>query len=185
MEAKLNESDKKIAKAIDGRNGKGDDNITLSTGVVLKAKQANPNVLIRVMTATPRPKPPTYFNEQMGRLMENPDHPDYIAQVKDWEMSYNNGMLNALIGLGTELVSVPKKFPLPKDDAWLEDYKALGLPVVAKSDAWRYITWVMFLAAPTAEDTKLIGDKVKALSGVQEADVDAAATFPDGDKING
>lgn len=184
MEADLNLTDKNIAKAIDN-GGKGDDTITLSTGVVLKARQANPNILIRVMTAIPRPKPPLYFNEAMGRVMENTDHPDYIAQVKDWEMNYNNGMLNALIALGTTLVSTPKKFPKPEDDSWIKDYEAMGLPVNPKSPAWRYITWVMFMAAPTAADTKLIGDSVKALSGVQEADVESATTFPDGDKSNG
>lgn len=182
-EASLNEQDKKIAKALDRENRKGDEElITLSTGVVLRAKQANPNILIRVMTANPRPRPPVYFNTTMGREMENPDHPDYIEQVKAWEMNYNNGMLNALVALGTELVFVPKKFPKPEEDSWVKDYQALGLPVLPESPAWRYITWVLFKAAPIDTDTRLIGDKVKSLSGVQEADVRDAETFPDGDE---
>lgn len=184
-EANLNEQDKAVAKAIDG-NGKGDDSlITLSTGVVLRARMANPNILIRVMTANPRPRPPVYFNTTMGREMENPDHPDYIEQVKAWEMAYNNGMLNALIGLGTEFVSAPRKFPKQEDSSWLEDYRALGLPVHPESLSWRYITWVLFKAAPLDTDTKLIGDKVRTLSGVKEADVRDAETFPDGDKDGG
>lgn len=184
MEAKLNQRDRTIAQAVD-KIGEVDDLIHLSTGVVLRAKQANPNVLIRIMTASPRPKPPVYFNDAMGREMENPDHPDYIKQVSAWEMEYNNGMLNALVGLGTELVSTPKKFPKPEDDGWIEDYKALGLPVNVKSEAWRYITWVLFKAAVIDTDTKLIGDKVKGLSGVREADVRNAETFPDGDEADG
>lgn len=184
MEANLNKQDKAIAQKIDTLGG--DDNlIVLSTGVVLRAKQANPNVLIRIMTATPRPQPPVYFNEAMGREMENPDHPDYVKRVSAWEMEYNNGMLNALVGLGTELVSAPKKFPKPDDDSWVEDYKALGLPVNLKSPAWRYITWVLFKAAVIDTDTKLIGDSVKLLSGVKEADVRDAETFPDGYETGG
>lgn len=182
MEANLNKTDKAIAKAID--SGEEDNLICLSTGVVLRAKQANPNVLIRIMTANPRPKPPTYFNETIGREMENPDHPDYIKQVQAWEMEYNSGMLNALVGLGTELVSVPKKFPKPDDDLWLKDYRALGLPIVTDSAAWRYITWVLFKAAVIDKDTQLIGEKVKKLSGVKEADVKSAETFPDGDETD-
>lgn len=182
-EANLNKQDKTIAKAIDEK-GEADNLIRLSTGVVLKAKQANPNVLIRIMTASPRPKPPLYHNDAMGREMENPDHPDYIKQVNAWEMEYNNGMLNALVGLGTELVSIPKKFPHWKEDGWIEDYKALGLPANPKSEAWRYITWVLFKAAVVDTDTRMIGDKVKALSGVKEADVKDAETFSDGDKAD-
>lgn len=180
-EVDINKQDKAIAEAIDNR-GEADNLIRLSTGVVLKAKQANPNILIRIMTASPRPKPPVYFNTSMGREMENHDHPDYLKQVQAWEMEYNNGMLNALVGLGTELVSVPKKFPKPEDDGWLDDYKALGLPVNPKSAAWRYITWVLYKAAVVDTDTKQIGSKVRELSGVKEADVRDAETFPDGDK---
>ena len=182
-EADLNEQDRKIAKAVDKIGEGGDANmITLSTGVVLCAKQANPNVLIRVMTANPRPQPPIVFMKAMGREMENPDDPDYISRVRAWEMSYNNGMLNALIGLGTELVSVPKKFPKPEDDSWLADYQAMGLPIHPESRAWRYITWVLFKAAPIDADTKLIGERVRVLSGVQEADVKDAETFPASDE---
>lgn len=183
MEAKLNEADKKVAKAIDGNGGKGDDNlITLSTGVVLRAKQASPGILIRVMTKNQRPRPPMYFNTSMGREMENPDHPDYLDQVKAWEMEYKNGILNALIGLGTELVSVPKKFPRPEDDSWIEDYRFFGLPVIPQSKSWRYTTWILFLAGPLDTDTNLIGEKVRELSGTKEADVRDAETFPDGDE---
>jgi hypothetical protein len=182
----ITKSDKAVAQAIDKRaNGQADNEIRLSTGVVLTAKQANPNVLIRIMTAVPRPKPPTYFDEMMNKELENPDHPDYRKQVEAWEMQYNNGMLNALVGLGTELKSKPKNIPSPENDTWLADYEALGLPVVKGSKAWRYITWVLFVAATTDKDTQLIAEKVKSLSGVKEDDVQAAESFPDGDNSEG
>lgn len=174
----LNKTDRVVSEAID-KSGEANDNlIRLSTGVVLTAKQANPNVLIRVMTAYERPSPPVKFVEVMGREMENPDDPDYIARVQAWEMNYNNSMLNALIGLGTELKSRPKNMEGPEGNGWIEDYKALGLPVHPRSASWRYITWVLFKAAVTDKDTAAIGNKVKPLSGVQEADVQSAETFP-------
>jgi hypothetical protein len=183
---KVTDTDKNIAKAIDSANGEADDHlIRLSTGVILKAKQANPNVLIRIMTSQPRPLPPTYFNKAMGREMENPDDPDYKGRVDAWQMAYNNGMLNALVGLGTELVSKPKAMPGPQDDAWLKDYEALGLPVIRDSPAWRYITWVLFKAAVIDKDTTAIGEAVKQLSGVREADVKSAETFPGSDEGGG
>ena len=178
----VNETDKSLARAIDAEGEAEDNLIRLSTGVVLEARQANPNVLIRIMTAQPRPTPPVVFIKAMGREMENPDDPDYISRVRAWEMSYNNGMLNALVGLGTTLHSKPKGMPGPDDDAWLKDYEALGLPVVRDSKAWRYITWVLFKAAVIDKDTTLIGEKVKNLSGVREADVKSADSFPEGNE---
>ena len=97
----INETDGEVAKVIDVSGQKADNLLTLSTGVVLMAKQASPSIMIRVMTARERPQPPMVFMQAMGREMENPDDPDYIARVQAWEMNYNNSMLNALIGLGT------------------------------------------------------------------------------------
>lgn len=181
----LNKSDRVIATAIDNASVETDNLIRLSTGVVLEAKQANPNVLIRIMTSQLRPTPPVSFSKVMGREMENPDDPDYIDRVKAWEMNYNNGMLNALVGLGTSLKSKPNGMSGPNDDEWLKDYQALGLPISPESPAWRYITWVLFKAAVNEKDTAEIGNKVKQLSGVKEADVGAAETFPGSDKGGG
>ena len=178
-----NKTDRVIAEAIDQTRKEADDNlIRLSTGVILRAKQANPSTLIRVMTKQQRPTPPLYFNKQMGREMENPDDPDYISRVQAWQMDYSNGMLNVLIGLGTEFVAKPLKIEGMEGDLWLMDYKALALPVIADSPSWRYITWVMFVAAPTDSDLNLITSKVKSLSGVKEADVRDAENFPAGDE---
>jgi len=174
-------ADRIIAKAIDETRKEADDNlIRLSTGVVLKAKQANPSTLIRVMTMNKRPQPPTYLSKEMGREMENTNDPDYIDRVRAWQMDYSNGMLNVLIGLGTELVSKPEKLQGPGDKGWLKDYEAIGLPTISDSDSWLYITWVMFVAAPTDKDLNLISGKVKELSGTKEADVQNAETFPPG-----
>lgn len=182
LDIDLDKSDRNIARAIDSTGDVDQNLIRLSSGVVLRAKQANPHVLIRIMTATPRPTPPMYFNEAMGRYLENPADPDYIKQVEAWEIQYSNGMLNALIGLGTELVSVPKGMQTPKDEIWLKDYQAMGLAVHPESPSWRYITWVLFLAAPTKDDTTLLSSRIKALSGVKEADVRDATNFPASDK---
>ncbi|TXH12158.1 MAG: hypothetical protein E6R03_13385 [Hyphomicrobiaceae bacterium] len=174
--------DSKLARGMDAQSGEGNE-ITLSTGVVLIAKPANPTMLIRAMTLHRRPDPPTVHVEAMGRYMENPDDPDYISRVKNWEMSYSSTLLNVLIAQGTELKSVPKGMegPHPKGDkrpAWIADYQSFGFPVVPDSPTWRYMTWIMFKAAPLDTDIKLIQSKVQALSGVKEADVRDAENFP-------
>lgn len=184
----IHDVDRKIAKKLDEQGGESAE-IVLSTGVILLAKPANPTMLIRAMTSHRRPNPPTHFVEAMGREMENPDDPDYISRVKAWEMQYSSALLNVLIAQGTELKSVPEGMEGPhpvkvkkeeKNPVWIRDYQALGFPVIPDSPTWRYITWVMFKAAPTDKDIKLIQSKVQALSGVKEADVRDAENFPAG-----
>jgi len=170
--------DMKTIRAIADEGKGAQDEFTLSSGVVLRAKKANPIMLIRVMTRFPRPKPPTYFMESMGREMENPDDPDYIERVKAWEMESNTQVLNALILLGTEFVSVPKGIEKPSDNKWIEKYKILGMPVKPDDELWRYLNWVTSVAALDEKDLDTIQEAVGKLSGIAEADVKNAEQFP-------
>lgn len=165
-------------RELDAAGEEGKDYVVLSTGVELFVRQANPNILIRVMTAHKRPEPPMVLIDAIGKYVENSDDPDYIKRVKAWEMDYNSNMLNALVALGTSLKSKPKNVPAPESDEWLKDYRSLGLEAIPDSKAWRYTTWVMYVAAPVDQDIKTIGDAVRKLSGVREADVRDAETFP-------
>jgi len=162
--------------------------IKLSTGVVLRAKKANPLVMVRVMAAFPRPKPPTWMNPKMGREMENPDDPDYRARLQAWQMESGSTILNAMILLGTELVKTPKGFegPHPVDGKdgerewpeWIQEYEFLGIPTHPNNASWRYLTWVMFKAAANEKDFNLIKEKVGRLSGISEDAVQSAEEFP-------
>jgi hypothetical protein len=174
-------NDMKTIRAV-AEEGKGaQDEITLSSGVVLRAKKANPITLIRVMTRTPRPKPPVVFMKTMGREMENPDDPDYIERVKSWELESNAQVLNALILLGTELVRVPKGVSKPDDQDWMDKYRLLDMPMRPDDKHWRYLTWVTFIAATDEKDLDLIQDAVGKLTGMAEVDVKSAEQFPGSD----
>ena len=151
--------------------------ITLSSGVVLKAKQAPPLALVKVLAAFPRPKPPVYMNKQMGREMENPEDPEYIEKLKAHRMESSNAVLNALILLGTELVSVPKGFSKPADQEWLDEFQLLGLPSRPENASWRYLTWVTQRAVLSEDDLLKIQEAVGRLSGVTEAAVKSAESF--------
>ena len=172
------EDDMKTVRAVADAKKGAQDEFTLSSGVVLRALKANPITLIKVMTRFPRPKPPVVFMKDMGRDMENPDDPDYIDRVKAWEMESNAQVLNALILLGTELVSCPKGIEKPSGDKWVEKYKVLDMPVRPENEDWRYLTWVTFIAAPDENDLNIIQDAVGRLSGIAEADVKDAEQFP-------
>ena len=165
--------------AVDKAASTSPDNlIQLSTGVVLTGKPANPIALITVMANFPRPKPPVYFDKSMGREMENPNDPDYIARVRSADMERSSATLNVMILMGTALKSLPKGFSGPDDDEWLEEYKLLGLPIFPENKRWRYLRWIIFRAAPDQKDITAIQDVVSKLSGVREEDVKNAETFP-------
>lgn len=172
--------DTQVAQAVDELSLPADNLIRLSSGVILRGKQAPPLAMIKVIASFKRPEPPTYFNKTMGREMENPDDPDYLARVQAYEMQYANAMTNALILLGTELVEVPKKFPRPEDDSWLEEYELIGTGTPTKPDSknWRYLVWVNFKAILSKEDMTLLQTVVGRLSGVPNSAVQSAETFP-------
>ena len=177
--------DLKSVQAVERAIQPDDNTITLSTGVVLRGKQAPPLALVSVLAAFPRPKPPVYMNKQMGREMENPDDPDYIEQVRSWQMESSSATLNALIMYGTELVSKPKRMPGPEDDDWLDEYRLLGLPIYPSNKYWRYLIWIKVKAATADTDLNLVKEVVGRLSGVPESKVKAAEEFPGGDENTG
>ena len=118
----------------------------------------------------------------MGREMPNPDNPDYIDQLKAHQTESSNALLNALIIYGTELVEVPKKFPKPEDNEWLEEYSIIGLQTHPESRSWRYLTWIMVKAVRHENDLIAIRDEVGRLSGVSEDSVRSAEAFSGGGK---
>lgn len=174
----MTKSEEEVAKAVEEQKKPKDNTITLSSGVVLRGKQANPLILIDVMANFPRPKPPIWKNPKMGREMENPDDPDYRERLRNWEMEMSSATLSAMILLGTELVSVPKGFPKPKDDSWLDEYELLGMTLKPANESWRYLKWVTFKAVTDEKDLEKIRDVVGRLSGVRESSVESAANFP-------
>lgn len=193
------------------KNPEEENLIRLSSGVVLRGKRASSTLLIEVLTSSRRPKPPTYKNEKMGRLMENPDDPDYIEQVQAYKYEQAGTLVTAMIMMGTEILSIPEGMEGPhpykpsavsgqrlakgkKQKAegsdelvwpkWLGEYELLKLPMNPENETWRYLTWVKFKAAPGDEDLKKIQEVVGRLSGVREADADAAEEFPERNQEN-
>lgn len=178
-------SDVLVSRALDRAALPQDDTITLSSGVVLRGRKANPVMLIEVMASDPRPKPPLYFDNTMGREMENPSDPDYLERLKAWQMDSTNKTTDAMIILGTELVSAPKKLGTPESDGWLKDYALFHLPMAPDSQNWRYLAWVKFKACQDEKDLEAIMKVVGRLSGVTESAVKSAETFPGSDQTSG
>lgn len=166
-----------VAKAADSLNGKGEDDhsLTLSTGVKLKVNSIPPLTMVEALTIFPRPEVPIYFDERLGREVENPDHPDYKERLQKYQLNYALGVMNAMILFGVEVVYVPKGFPKPEDDDWVEKISLVGLDTLPSSKNWRKLAWIKSVACAVAEDSNLLMERVGSASGVSEKDVAAAS----------
>jgi hypothetical protein len=156
-----------------------DSIVRLSTGVELNVKRVPTAIFPDIMRNFPRPKPPRVMNEDMGRVEENPNDPDYIEDVTRWNNELSLSIMDAMIVMGTTLHSVPKGVQKPEDTDWVFDVEVSGLSV-GNNPRKRYLMWVKFVAAPGDDDLQGIMEAVGRLSGVASGDVDdAVAQFRD------
>ena len=184
------DTDKKSLDALKVKNG--DDNlITLSNGVVLRGKMVPPLVYVTVVGHFSSPEPPLWKDPNLGRMMENPDDPDYIKRVESVEMEKSSALLNVMIVYGTEVFSIPEGISKPLieykkigkktekiEPVWFKRYRLLGLPVFEDDSDWMYLMWIKSEVATTKEDLDSIQKVVGRLSGVPEKDVQNAESFP-------
>ena len=137
-----------------------DNEITLSTGVKLSLKRVNSYAYIEFQRKHKKPKPPVVFLEEHGREQENPDNPDYIEQLEQWNTERMMGIIDITLILGTECTHVPAGIPKMDSDSWLESLAvAFGGDIVFKNNKERYLWWLKYIAS-TDEDIAKIATKV-------------------------
>lgn len=155
--------------------------LKLSTGVVLHIQDVAIAAFGAVKTQmyAQRPKVPEVWIESKDRSEPNPNDPDYIAALEDWNERTSIRMLDAAIILGTYHETLPEGFPEPQSKAWASTFATIGIDI-PKDGPERYLAWVRYRAAPTAEDISEILLATSRQAGVTEEDAaDAAATFRD------
>ena len=145
------------------------DEITLSTGVVLKVKPVPKHFIFTVTSKFEKPKVPVYFNEKKGREEENPNDPDYAEAVEMYVADIAAAAIDVVILRGTEIISVPKDFPDHNSKEWKEEMAILGLPLATKERA-RYLAWIKGMACPLEEDITILMEIIGQHTGVSEAD---------------
>ena len=175
--------EQKSAEAIQEAQNKNKDVVEFSTGVKLKIKeQMNPSVIIDVLAdlEEDRPDPPTVYIEALDREEINLDDPTYIERLGRWEIVGSRRIVDALILIGTELLSVPKGMEEPKDSSWIGVLEVLGFKLNRRSEAARYLAWVKHVAIETEDDWAVITESVGRRAGVSESDVQRAqSSFQD------
>ncbi len=158
---------------------RGDENgsvglITLSSGVVLKAKAVSPMLLLRLATRFEEPQIPMIHDDSKGREMPNPLDPDYLAAKTAYDGKLTQVMVDGFVMYGTTVETVPEDIDEPGDDGWIDMLRAIGEETDPKNKYWRYMTWVETQAIKSAEDMMMLVEEVGRLSGVSEKEVTAA-----------
>jgi hypothetical protein len=156
-----------------------DNEMVLTTGVVLGIKPVNRLVLSDLMRKYERPKPPLVFNKDIGRAEENTQDPDYISRMVKYDTDIAMGIMDIMFMLGTTVISVPtgkKGLPLV-DDNWDDGYDSIGIDTGKKGTKKRYLSWLKYIAATGENDPNEIALAIGKLSGVAQEDVETAASL--------
>lgn len=159
------------------------DEITLSSGVVLRLKPVGPFIIREATRHIVPPRVPVQFIESKGREEENPMHPDYLAAMDKYETDKASANEDAVILFGTELAKVPKGISKPEDDGWIEDFELLGIRI-HDNPRLRYVQWVKLYAMRGGIDELIsIMRTIGRKSSVLEEDAAEAAESFRGDEV--
>lgn len=152
--------------------------IHCSTGVVLTPRKVSPFVFQAVAEQFKDPEIPLVYLEDKGREERNPQNPEYLRKVDEVNAKRSMASIDAIIGLGTKIHTIPEDFPVPEEEDWLDDLESVGITIDRDNKRMRYRTWVRYIAAPSVEDLQAIVAVAVPKSGVtEEAVKTASATF--------
>ena len=147
--------------------------VTLSSGVVIKSKPLPAGYTVNVSRKwnSKEPKPPVEFIESIGRDEANPDNPDYIKAHQEWQTEFALAMFNLGMVLGIEIVEIPDGVPTKESVEFAGILELLGeLP---QTDIQKTVLWIELVAAPTADDVRVIVSILGEQGGATEAGVAA------------
>lgn len=126
------------------------------------------------------PKVPVVWIEEKGRNESNPNDPEYLEILSQFQEDRAFAVIELLLTLGSKASFVPEELERPEDVEWAETLNDVGFEVPEKGGA-RYLAWLQYYALPDHEELLGLAGQVKRVSGIiEEEDVaEAAESFPD------
>jgi len=158
------------------------DEITLSTGVVLKFKKIPILRIQAVVEQFPYPDVPEVFNKDKGRMEKNPFSEEYKKLVEEADTKRGLAVIDTVLAVGTEVSSVPDDFEKTLDsEDWIEELAIGHIKVNAASKIARYHAWVKYVAIVDQSDVGKILEQFGLQLGTGEANVASQLrnNFPD------
>lgn len=129
--------------------------ITLTTGVVLRFKHVSPLAIRAASARIPMPQVPVVEIPDRGRSEPNPNAPEYLKALQQWNKDQVDAALAIGIIQGTEIESIPDGMYKPEDDGWLDELEEMFAiipggeqPIQLRREprAARYFDWVRYYA---------------------------------------
>lgn len=151
--------------------------VELSTGIKIRCWGIAWGAVRNIGDQLVRPQPPEVTLDS-GRVEQNPDNPEFLRQVGEWE-----DKRLALIGemtmlLSTEVESLPEGLAASEDNTW--DTALTELGVTIRDGPHRYLDWLLMYAAPRAADREMLQGVCNRMSNATEEEVARlGALFPD------
>lgn len=161
--------------------------IELESGVVLRFKHVSPLAIRAAAMRIPQPQPPMVDNPDRGRPEQNPNDPEYLKALIQWQRDQTDASLGIGIIQGTEIESVPDGMYRPEADEWIDElndmFAALpgnAEPIVIRKEpaSARYLDWMRFYALRSEVDIfRLTQILTSGLVLTEKEVADAAASF--------
>jgi len=169
-------ADEAVGKVVDDLEEEVQDEVTLSSGAIVRAKRVPDNLLLAWQRQHQAPKPPIVTIEQEGRRPrreENPNDPDYIQATETYQIEVAAAMTDFIHLTGMEIISLPEGMKAyEEDDEWADELEAVGIDIPT-SKASRKLLWIRYKVAPSSDDLTLISSVYS--QAVQEVDEEEVA----------
>jgi hypothetical protein len=95
--------------------------LELTTGVRIRLGHVPPGILEDVAGRVQAPRVPNWFNPDKGVEEPNPNSPDYLAALAEYELKQAAAIMDAIALFGMDLVD-----GVPEDDSWIGKLKILS-----------------------------------------------------------
>lgn len=129
----------KAAREIEQQDDPG--TFTTTEGVKFRLKKVPRTTFSKVLDKFEAPSPPTIWIEEKGRSEPNPNDPDFLKHMRDFDLESSLGLMMALVMLGSDVIDVPAGVERPEDTDWSETLEVIGFEIPAGGKA-RYAAWV-------------------------------------------
>lgn len=156
---------------------KADPSIWISKrGIKFQLKLISSRIGMEVAKSIDMPKIPTFTDDE-GRVRENPIDPTYLDERQ--QALINKGLLvmQANIGLGTKIISVPAGVQSVNDTEWSDELDTItnGVIKIPAGGMPRYLAWINYYALVGSESSDLNTAVLRYSGVVTEVDVESAS----------
>lgn len=137
---------------------------TTRNGVQLKLRGVSPFLVLESQKRVVKPQEPTWFNEAKSREEPNPNDPNYLRSVDEYNTKMAEVVNDTYLANGVTLLpdqTLPENVPNIDDDDWVDGLRySLGIDIPA-SGIGRRVLWLKYCVVTHVED---LGDLIAAIS---------------------